>query len=492
MSAVVGARPTRRLPPPARLLHRHRLTLVAGAAIFVGTLAAQYKPLARAILGLAAMLVFAVVATVNRKLALTLAVVGLVLLGFVRRLLIPFAGWNPQDPLLLLSPACAVILWIQGARGRALPRSALASLGLVLLLWAGAETFNPAESSLVVGAQAALFWVTPFLWFFAGRTLGEEEHRTLLTTVFWVGIVVIAHGLYQTFFGLLPFEYTWLDHSGPGAAIFLEGFKIRPFSTLVSPQEYGFFMSLLVAVILSRVLHGKRNMLVGAYLMVAIAALFLQGTRQVFALFVVATAVMVIVRIRSAGIRLVIVATTVFVLFTMVPRVIGSEPRPASVDDDGGTTASLLATHQVEGFTDPMSSTLPLHVDLIVEGFEASFSHPFGVGTGKTSIAVGKAGKEGVSTENDVASVFAALGPAGGVLYVAFIGLALFTTVRLYLRDRTAMHLAWVGMGVAHLTQWWSGTLYATTSILFMTLGGIAAARLTETKSSHPPPLRKA
>ena len=109
-------------------------------------------------------------------------------------------------------------------------------------------------------------------------------------------------------------------------------------------------------------------------------------------------------------------------------------------------------------------------------GFEASFSHPFGVGIGKTSMAASKAGKEGINTENDVASVFAALGLAGGVLYAAFIVLALFTLIRLYLRERTAMHLAWVGMGIGHITQWWSGTLYATTSILFLVLGGAAAA----------------
>lgn len=471
----------RRLVPAARFGQGPRAALVVCAALLIGGLATQYKPLARAVLGLSVVLLFALVATSNRKLALVLAIVGLVLLGFVRRLLIPFAGWNAQDPLLLVSPACAAMLWIQGARGRAIPRSAMASLALVLVLWAGAEMLNPGEPSLAVGMQAALFWVTPFLWFFAGRTLGEDEHEALLKTVFWVGIVVMAHGLYQTFFGLLPFEYTWLDYSGPGAAIFLEGFKIRPFSTLVSPQEYGFFMALLTAVILSRLLHGKRNLLVGAYFLVAAAALFLQGTRQVLAISVVALSTMIILRMRSTGLRLVVLSSAVFILFAVVPRVVGSgAPPPPAVEEPGGNTASLLATHQVEGFTDPMNSTLPLHIDLIVDGFQASFSHPFGVGIGKTSIAAGKQGK-GINTENDVASVFAGLGLGGGILYMAFIVTSLFAVLRLYLRERNAMHLAWVGIAVGHLTQWWSGTLYATTSILFLTLGGVAVAAASRT-----------
>lgn len=449
--------------------------LMAGAALFVGGLAAQYKPVARAVLGLSMMLIFALVATTNRKLALVLAVTGLVMLGFVRRLLIPFAGWNPQDPLLLVSPACAVLLWLQGGRGKALPRSAMASLALVLLLWAGAEIFNPSELSLVVGLQAALFWITPFLWFFAGRTLSTKEHEALLRTVFWVGIVVIAHGMYQTFVGLLPFEYTWLDYSGPGASIFLEGFKIRPFSTLVSPQEYGFFLGLLTAVILSRLLHGKRNLLIGAYFLIAATALFLQGTRQVLALCVLAASTMVVLRLRSAGSRLVVVSSAIFVMFALIPRFFqpAPAPAPAAETSPSGSTASLLANHQVEGFTDPMNSTLPIHLELIVDGFEASFSHPFGVGIGETSLAAGREGK-GINTENDVAAVFAALGVGGGILYVAFIGISVLAALVLYLRRRNAMHLAWVGMAVVHLTQWWSGTLYATTSILFLVLGGVA------------------
>lgn len=473
----------------SRLSASHKVAVVVSAAIIVGAAASQYKAVSRALLGVAMLLVFGLIAMRDRKLALVLVVVGLVLLGFVRRLLIPFAGWNPQDPLLLVSPACATILWLQAARGRALPRSALASIAFLLLLWAGAETLNPAEPSLVVGIQAALFWMTPFLWFFAGRALSEEDHDALLKTVFWVGLVVVAHGLYQTFVGLLPFEYTWLDFSGPGEAIFLSGFRIRPFSTLVSPQEYGFFMGLLTAIILARILHGKRVLLAGAYFLVAVVALFLQGTRQVLALFVLSMGAMVILRMRSTAARVLVVSSAVFLMFTLVPRVVQpSIAPPVPVDTEQlESTASLLTAHQIAGFTDPMNSTLPLHLEMMAEGFKASFSHPFGVGIGMTSIAASKAGLDNVNTENDVSSVFAGLGFGGGVLYVVFILVALLTLVRLYLRERTAMHLAWVGMAIVHLTQWWSGTLYATTSILFLALGG-AAAKFAVGRTGSPAP----
>lgn len=461
---------------PGAFLRRHRTTVLAVVAVLAGTVAIDQKDVARAVIGALAMLVFAIVAESNRRLALGIALTWLVFLGFARRLLIPFAGWSSQDPMLLVSPAIAAVLWFFGTRERVHRPTLLSGLGVVLVLWSVVEIANPASPSLLVGLQAALWWVTPFLWFFAGRTLSTDEHEHVLKVALWLGIVVAGFGLYHTFFGLLPFEYTWVGVSGFGASILLPGFRIRPFSTLVSPQEYGYYLSFALTIGWAWLLHRRayRPWIV-AGLAVGVGALFLQGSRQILAFFLLAILVTAILRIRSAGGVLVLCSATAFAFLFVLPAPQPVAP-PATAPEqvDGRSTASVIAQHQASGFTAPEQSTAPLHLRLILEGFETSFANPLGVGIGTDSIAARGVEKDGPSPENDVASVFQALGPAGGLVYVAFMVAAFAAAFRAYRRRPSWVHLAWVGLLVAAITQWWSGTLYATSTLFFLALGGLS------------------
>lgn len=465
-----------RIPTPRPFLYRHRAAILAVFAVVAGAVAIEQKDVSRAIIGGLAMLVFALVAESNRKLALGVVLTWLVFLGFARRMLIPFAGWSSQDPMLLVSPACAAVLWFFGTRRRAQRPTLLSGLGIVLLLWSVVEIANPASPSLVVGAQAALWWATPFLWFFAGRTLSTDEHEHVLKVVLWLGIAVAAHGLYHTFVGLLPFEYTWVGVSGFGASILLPGFRIRPFSTLVSPQEYGYYLSFALTIGWTWILHRRAyRPWIGAGLAVGAVTLFLQGSRQILAFFVLALLVTAALRIRSAGGILVLCSAAVFAVLFLIPApdpVAPASPNREDVADR--STASLIAQHQASGFTAPEQSTAPLHLSLILEGFETAFENPLGVGIGTDSIAAQGVENDGPSPENDVAAVFQALGPVGGLVYVVFIGTALVLAFRTYRRHPTWLHLAWMGLFVAAITQWWSGTLYATSTIFFLALGGLA------------------
>lgn len=470
-----------------RLDQSGRIAVLSLVVVGVTLISAQGETVARALVGIFGLLVFVLIALSGRTTALVLVFVWLPLLGFIRRLLIPFAGWAPQDPLLLVSPAAAVILWFT-ARGRPAPRpSALAGLVGFLALWSAAQIFNPNEGSLIVSVQGwFFFWATPFLWFFVGRTLTEREHDLVLKTVLWMNVVVVGHGLYQTFVDLLPFEYTWLDVSGPGVSIHMAGFRIRPFSTLTSPQEYGFYLSFAIMIIWALMLHRprgsspSRQRWLTLFFAVSFVALFYQATRSILLLCLLALAVTFVVHRRSVvafvGVLVLAVGFVFWSTSTTVP--------PPSGDARG---SEVLAEHQLTGLTNPTGSTAPLHLQLIEEGFRTGIRNPLGIGVSEGTIAAAKVNPaDSTSAENDLANTAAALGVLGALALTAIIFAGLTGAVRLQ-RDRPSWrHLAWVGILVAGLSQWMAGSLYATSTVLFIALGGIA--KEMGEKVHGPPP----
>ena len=459
-----------------RLDQRGRIMVILMIAAAVAVMGAQGTTLARALIGLAGLVVFVVIAFAHRDTALVMLVVWIVLLGFIRRFLIPFAGWSENDPLLLVGPAAAItfLLASRDAASRR-PHTPMSGCAAFLTLWSALQIFNPNEDSLLTASQGAMFFVVPMLWFFVGRTLTDAQHEKIVNAVFWVAIAVVGHGLYQTFVDILPFEYTWVGVSNQNAAIFLPGFKIRPFSTLTSPQEYGQFLSFALLIIWAKILYapkgGPSRWLV-AFFVVSAVAIFYQGTRTSFLFFLLAFAITTVVRFRSVALLLLILVggagLTQWVGAQDVQEVQASQGEAVETSD-------ALASHTLAGLTNPGNSTLPLHIELIEKGLTNGIREPFGSGVSRGTIAAKKAEEvEGPSAENDVANVMETLGAPAGFAYLTFIFAGFAAAIRLQRRRPSARHLAYLGLLIGATTQWWSGQLYATSTILFLALGGLA------------------
>ncbi|HLF99062.1 MAG TPA: hypothetical protein VI916_01220 [Acidimicrobiia bacterium] len=466
-----------------RLDQRGRLAallVVAASVAFTGT---QSPTLARALVGGFGLVVFMVIAFSARDTALVMVVVWLVLMGFVRRALIPFAGWADNDPLLLISPAAA-ITFLLASRGSGARRAhnALSGIAAFLMLWSGLQIFNPNEASLITAAQGAMFWMVPMLWFFVGRTLTDEQHDRIMTAVVWVSAVVVFHGLYQTFFDLLPFEYTWLSSSKQGSAMFVGGFRVRPFSTLTSPQEYGQALAFAIVIVWSRITYlpkGTERRVKGAHVVLLITsavALFYQSGRMNLVLCVLAFAIITVVRFRSFVLLFLLLVLAVGLSQGVSMQGGDGTLAPAEASaDDAGTTAGALAEHTIEGLTNPAGSTLPLHLHLIELAIEDGLRQPFGFGVSEGTIAGARADtNERPSGENDVANALRALGTLPGFAYLAFLGAAFAGAVRVQRQRPSARHLATLGMLICALTSMWIGQLYATSTIIFLALGGLA------------------
>lgn len=462
----------------SRLDQRGRLVVVCCFAAALAVLSGKGHTVQRALIGASGLLVFLLIALSGRRAALTLIVVWLALLGLVRRFLIPFAGWSSQDPLLLVSPAAAVTFWATAKDEVRVHRSALSGLAMFLMLTAIVQVFNPAATSLTVSLQGLLFYFVPLMWFFAGRVLGADEHDRVMRTLFGVTAVVVAHGFYQTFVGFLPFELTWLRVSGQGAAIFLPGFKVRPFSTLVSPQEYGYFLVFGIMVIWSRILHppaqgrtAARRSGLFAFFVAAMVALFFQGARGTFMFCLLGLAVVTVARFRSIAAVLAIGA----VLGSGYLVLARHATTPATDDQARAkSTASVLVQHELSGLTNPGQSTAPLHAAQIVNGFQRGLRDPLGAGVASETIAQVKAEGARPTPENDLGNTTVALGMPAGLALLAMVMAGVSGALRMYRRRPTVRHLAWVGMFVAAFGQWLNGGMYAVSALLFLSLGGLA------------------
>lgn len=451
------------------------LVLAVGAA-GVAAVASQVESVARVAVGGLGLFVIILIALSDRDLALVSITIWMVFLGFIRRALIPFAGWSPQDPLLLVSPAVAMVLLITARRFGPPPRTLQASVAAFLLLWSGSQVFNPNEASLLAPVQASLFYVTPALWFFVGRTLTLEQHDRVIKVIFWATIPVVALGLYQSFVGLLPFEYTWVGVSDIGPAVFLPGFVIRPFSTLVSPQEYGIFLAMALAVIWVRIMttRSHRGWLIG-YFLITVVALFLQASRTTFLIFLMMTAILTVVRLRSLAVLMATVALGFALVFYSL-----SNPVSGPIEEDApaeaqGVNPGANISHQLSGLTNPSGSTAPLHISLILDGFQIGLTNPLGVGASHATIASDVFNTdEFKSAENDVANTMAALGLPAGLALVLFMFTGLGGARRLYRAHGDTRYLIWLGFGIACFFNWYVGGQYTTTMILWMSMGGVA------------------
>lgn len=466
----------------SRLDERGRGALLFGVAGVVGVIGAQGSTLARALVGGFGFVVFVLIAFSHRDTALTLVVVWLALLGFVRRLLIPFAGWSANDPLLLVSPAAALTLWFIARRQAPRRQSALTGLVAFLLMWVTAHVFNPNEGSTVVAFQGLLFYFTPLMWFFVGRTLVADQHRKVHDAVLIASVGVVALGLYQSFVGFLPFELTWLDLSGQGAAIFMPGFRVRPFSTLVSPQEYGHFLQFAIIILWSRWLHrpsepGSRRWLL-PLLLVALVALFFQASRGILVFCLLALAVVTVVRLRSLLVLMGVVAAGAVLVFSVTARDVPTTTLDPEVQSLSQGESDVLVQHQLSGLTNPSTSSASVHMELIVQGFAEAGDNPLGRGVSNSTIAARKAdAAAGPTPENDIGITSVALGIPAGIALLGLVIAGIGGAASAYRRAPTAHRLAWLGMFVATFGQWLNGSLYAVSTLLFLGLGGVARDR---------------
>lgn len=420
--------------------------------------------------GIGAGLLLLLIGAVAPRRGLLLLVFWLVALGLVRRLVSLFIPEGSVDPILLVEVFALAVLAAAALPSLArLRRSALAVTVLSLQALIALSAFNPAQGGVLVGLAGLLFVLVPTIGFWIGRGLVDEA--TFLRLVKVVGLLggpVAAYGLLQVLHGFPTWDAAWIQTRGYDALNV--GGSVRPFGPFPSSAEYAAFLAASLLAAVAFALRGRHRYVYVTVSPLVAVAIFLASARAV--VFAVAAA-LAVMGMASRRLPLAWAAIAGVAAVLLVPTV-GSRLLPTTTDE---RTADLVS-HQVQGLTDPLdarSSTLSIHLSLVLDGLRASLANPLGVGAGAVTPAT-KLGGTGGSTEADPSNLGVAVGPLGVLAYLVLVALVFTRAYRLASTRGDPAALAALGLLVVTLLQWFTGGQYAMSLLVWLTIGWVDRA----------------
>jgi hypothetical protein len=453
-------------------IQQHKWFRTLGLAAVMGILAyvlgkAALEP-GKVRLLLAASIIVVLTAFSQKKptLVMYLLLIYLPFLGFIRRVLIPMAGWNSMDPFVIVGPAMIIFLatkWLYDTYLRREPienDSRLFKLVRFMLVIDLLQVVNPLQGSLMTGVAGIMFYIAPICYMIlARRHLDERKMRIITGTVFAIGVIISIYGYKQFFFGYSSFENMWVELSGYTA---LKVYSItRPISTFTSASEYAHYLGVTAVIgwvyfLKSRFLN-KLFALAGV--MLIYSALFIASARGII---FTATAAMTVISIMSVKSMFQKVVITLAACAALGGLFVGISK--LNTDND-------LIYHSVVGLTDPLGeeSTTVGHWHLMIEGFRKGITNPLGHGLGSTTIAAGKFSGNAVSSEVDLSNKFLATGLLGGGAFL----LILLRTMGLAFKHarRSTTHLIILGVLLAEGGQWLNGGHYSLVGLIWIMIG---------------------
>ncbi len=463
--------PTTAVPAPAL----RAWGLWAGlAAVAAAAVALALRGDGRVALALVAAVALVALAAVRLRAAIGAVLVMLVLVGDVRRLLIPLVGWSGMDPLLLLGPALALVLCGAAvASGEVRLDTPLARWTAALMAVMTLQIANPVQGGLAVGLAGVLFLMAPLFWFWVGRSYAPPQfvRRVLLAAVLPLGLAAMVFGFYQKALGYLPYQMAWYRVGGYTSLGTVEG-GLAPISFFASSTEHSAFL-VTTAVVVWAVFLKRRSPAV-LVLLPLVAGVVVTGSRGPVVKVVVALAVMWAVTGRTLAASMPRFALALALLGGGVvwglSQAVASGVGDAAVQNSLDRQMSLFSGSELaaEG-----PSTIDTHSTLLLHGYQSMLSQPLGHGLGATSSAALKFGGTLRPTETDVGDVMMATGLAGGLLYHGVLVLVVVGAVRYWFRTRSLVALATLGVLAAHTLMWLGGGLYAVSALTWLLIGSM-------------------
>ena len=449
--------------------HLSRLAIgIAGIIIGLVPIALAQNPiLIRVAAAALSVGLLAVISVQSPRLGIVLTLWFLPLLAFLRRLLIPVAGWTSFDALLLVAPIVAILLLYRVfiLQKRPLAPDLVSKAVLILILLAIVQVINPRGGGLAAGATGLLFVAAPLGWFFLGRELADRRLMgAVLTGNVILAVGIAGYGLWQTLVGLLPWDAAWTDLNGY-AALSVYG-ATRAFGTFSSGAEYAFFLAIALITAIVWALHGRAWALLAVPIVTW--AIFLESSRAI--VFVLLLCIAALLGIRTG--RKTVAAFSIGLAATVAVGTIHFfGPQLTTAAQQSG---SPFVAHQVAGLMNPFDSTqstLALHQQLVTNGLLGSLADPLGAGTASTNLAGQKVGGSSNSTELDLINVFVSLGIFGGIAFTAVIILTLWRGADRALSTLGVVELAAIGILLVTFGQWLNGGFYAVAPLVWMLVG---------------------
>lgn len=398
--------------------------------------------------------------------------------GALKRYAIPILGYSSFDPLLLVAPTVAMLFFLNRVVRRDIPRDTpLSKLVLAMIVVMALEVVNPLQGGLLVGFGGAMFYIIPMLWYYIGRSFGTAAVReSLLKATVFIGVLGALYAFYQQFFGFTEIELQWLALTKNDAGQRITDKVMRVFSFFSSFAEYTHFLNFGVVISLCFML--RRNRLFVLPLLFLLTALLFSSSRGGLLAGVFGCCVVWGVQGKTPRIwvpRLVVAGVVgVAALFYGLTSV-----KSANLE---GTSQTLL-DHQARGILAPLdkkSSTGESHVNLIVGGFTHAIRNPVGSGLGITTLAAGKLGSAGASTEFDISDMYVTCGLIGGPIYSCIVGLVVWRSARRWHLKRDLVSLCSFAILASTIGAWLISGHYPATALTWFLIGGLDREELQE------------
>jgi hypothetical protein len=405
----------------------------------------------------------------------------LVLLGGMRRWLIPDFGWLAFDPLILVSPLITLVTFFQLVVSSKVPGDTpLARSIKILLVIMALQVLNPDQGGLLVGFGGIVYYIAPLLWFYLGRCFGNNAVSLALFKCAVITFSLAAiYGMKQVFFGLSASEQSWVEIGGY-TALNVSSNAIRVFSTFASTQEYAMVLSCAISLCATFVFHKKFQFLLP--IIILFPALLYTATRGpvVFALFAICLQWALMGRSRAVWLPRLALA--------LVLGIAGIVASVSSIDTKSLATGQAdILRHQQQGLLNPEESTAPEHLLMVGNGVIYGIINPLGRGLGATTLAAGKLGEEGGdqigSAETDYANLFISLG-LGGIIYLVVIFFVCKQVLALWVKTRNITFLLLIGLLASAAGQWLSGGLYSLCFLVWFSIGIMDRAYATDPEIS--------
>ena len=320
-----------------------------------------------------------------------------------------------------------------------------------------------------------LFWLIPVLWFWVGRWLASEHilFITLYRVFFPLGVLDAALGIFQTYFGYLPWEEAWARPQI--GQYFLGGGRVRPFGFSSSAAEYA--VTIIIATVLAVAATFAGRKLYAFALPILLPALFLSSSRGAIVKILFAVAMIWAVRGNRGQrwlLRLVVALTVGTALLIYSASTVASDPTIGVAKKS--TSAELATAHVTQGLAHPLDdkySTGGIHASIFWLGIVKGFTYPIGAGIGAVTLGAGKFGGDAAisgSTEVDISDAFVSMGFLGGILYLFIVYRACGIALQYVRTGPKMLSLACIGL-LAALLGAWIPPSYAAGPLVWLCIG---------------------
>jgi hypothetical protein len=412
-------------------------------------------------------------ATINIRFGILGLFVYLTVMGDLRRMLVPIAGWSGTDPLLLIAPVTTLFLFATALLSNRLALDSWTARVIAIFMgFMTLQIFNPVQGGLMVGIAGAMLYLVPMFWYWIGRAYATQQfiHLWFYRVMPTLAVLAALMGLYQFAYGWLPYQLEWFRIAGYSSLGPSEDL-LRSISIFPNLTAYLHYLGIVIVAGMAALF--RRDWRYAPLILFLFAALFLAGSRGPILMLVIVTCLLFTVQGRSVAIWAPRLAVTL--LLGGIFLVWGLSQAGEVSQRVGHDRASHVLNRQANLLPseDGKGGTVAIHGNLFYLGLKWGFEQPLGRGIGSTTLAGSKFGTTGGSTEKDLTDMFVSGGVVGGFLYLAIILLVATQAVRYWHAERSLIALAMVGILAFLGLSWLKSGQYVLTPLVWLTIGAL-------------------